>query len=74
MYLPAGKNVDFLTVDCEGMDLKILESFPFEKVQPRVIAVEDFGISGESVVHRYLESQGYQFTSLEKITKIFVCH
>jgi len=74
LYLPAGKDVDFLTVDCEGMDLQILESFPFEKVQPRVIAVEDFDISGESAVHRYLKSQGYQFASLAKITKIFVRH
>ena len=72
LYLPVRKHVDFLTVDCEGMDLKILESFPFEKVRPRVIAVEDFDISGESTVQRYLESQGYHFASLARITKIFV--
>lgn len=71
-YLPAGQAVDLLTVDCEGMDLSILETFPFDKVRPRVIAVEDFDISGISDVHRYLQGLGYHFASLAKITKIFV--
>lgn len=71
-YLSTKQTVDFLTVDCEGMDLSILESFPFDKVRPRVIAVEDFDISGTSDVHRYLQRQGYHFASLAKITKIFV--
>lgn len=72
-FLPTGQAVDFLTVDCGGMDLSILESFPFDEVRPRVIAVEDFDLSGNSPMHRYLQSQGYRFASLAKITKIFVC-
>jgi hypothetical protein len=72
LYLPAGKNVDFLTIDCEGMDLQILESFPFEKVRPRVVAVEDFDYSEQSRIHLLMSKMGYEMKSYAKITKIFV--
>ncbi len=71
-HLPTEQAVDFLSLDCEGMDLGILEAFPFGQVRPKVVAVEDFDISGESPIHRLLSDRGYYFASLAKITKIFV--
>lgn len=59
-------------MDCEGMDLQILESFPFEKVQPRVVAVEDFDYSEQSRIHLLMSKMGYEMKSYAKITKIFV--
>ena len=33
--------IDLLSLDTEGFDKKILESWPWEKVKPRVICVEN---------------------------------
>ena len=39
-YLPRGQEIDFLSVDVEGMDLSILRSGDWERFRPRVLLVE----------------------------------
>ena len=41
-YLPAGKSIDFLTVDVEGLDLPVLRSNDWERFRPEYILAEDF--------------------------------
>jgi FkbM family methyltransferase len=43
-----GNQIDLMSVDCEGMDLEVLESNDWNKYRPLVLAVEDMDISGES--------------------------
>lgn len=40
-YLP-GRQIDLLNVDCEGLDLEVLESMEIEIHRPTTIIVEDF--------------------------------
>jgi FkbM family methyltransferase len=66
-----GKRIDLLNVDCEGMDVEVLESNDFEKYRPTVIAVEDASISLETNVSRFLQALGYECRAYTGLTKIF---
>ena len=37
----AERHIDFLNVDCEGMDLEVLQSMDWSKYRPSVVCVED---------------------------------
>lgn len=39
-HLPAGQQIDFMSVDTEGWDLKVLQSNNWDKFRPTVIVVE----------------------------------
>jgi FkbM family methyltransferase len=74
-HLPAGQNIDFLTIDAEGFDLKVLQSNNWEKYQPQVILVEsiDAGIKEvlESEIFHYLVAKGYNLISKTFHTNIY---
>jgi FkbM family methyltransferase len=44
-YLPAGKTIDFLTVDVEGLDVEVLCSNDWEKFRPTLIVAEDMDLN-----------------------------
>ena len=52
---------DFLSVDCEGMDVEVLESNDWESFRPRWIIVEDYqwDSSDDSEIAKLLKSVGY---------------
>jgi FkbM family methyltransferase len=59
--------VDFLSVDCEGLDLDVLQSADLLRIQPTTIIVEDFeGLTtfktaiGTSKIDEFLRDKGYQ--------------
>jgi len=67
-YLPKGKEVDFLTIDVEGLDLEVLQSNDWSRVKPRLIIVEDLSrelnlILENSATRQFLEQQGYRLFS-----------
>jgi FkbM family methyltransferase len=70
-HLPSGQQVDLLSIDCEGMDVDVIRSFPFDLVRPRVVIIEDFDYSDKSEIHQLMEASGYKFVSYAKISKIF---
>ncbi|HLP14672.1 MAG TPA: FkbM family methyltransferase [Bacteroidota bacterium] len=49
---------DFLTIDVEGLDLKVLQSLDFSRFRPAFIVVEYNGINGESFVN-FMNSKEY---------------
>lgn len=40
-YLPKGQHIDFITIDVEGFEMKILKSFDYDKYAPDYFVVED---------------------------------
>jgi FkbM family methyltransferase len=70
-HVPTGKNVDFLNVDCEGMDLAVLESNDWQRFLPRVIAVEDWQDDAESEIRKFMQARGYRQVGLTQRTRIF---
>ena len=64
------QKIDFLNVDIEGMDKHVLESFPFGRIQPKVIAFENHADPFTANV-KFLEKVGYRLVSLCGPTYIF---
>jgi FkbM family methyltransferase len=51
-------DVDFLSVDVEGAELDVLRGFPFSRVRPRLVLVEDF--AEDLAKHRFMCAQRYR--------------
>jgi FkbM family methyltransferase len=63
-YLPAGRSIDFLSVDVEGLDLPVLRSNDWERFRPEYILAEDvycesFEDSLKNPLGVFLKSIGY---------------
>jgi FkbM family methyltransferase len=63
-YLPQNQEIDFMSVDVEGMDLEILESNNWAKYTPKVIVVEMQAQKMVEVfdneINVFLVSKGYE--------------
>jgi FkbM family methyltransferase len=75
-HMPPAKELTFLSVDVEGMELEVLESNQWDRFRPRFVAVE--WLEPPSVkqailsgVHRFLEEQKYEFICKTPATLIF---
>ena len=69
-YLPKGTNIDFMSVDAEGLDLNVLKSNNWKKYRPKVIAVESRLLNND--VDNFLNHQKYKYICSTIITKIFI--
>jgi FkbM family methyltransferase len=74
-YTPSGKQVDFLTIDVEGLDYLILHSNDWTKYRPKVILTEDLDGSLErmkgSKLYSYLYSFDYELYARTHNTVFF---
>lgn len=68
-YAP-GTRIDMLSIDCEGLDLEVLESLDWETTRPCVLVIEDFeqfrlnardGAAGR--IRQFLSERGYALLS-----------
>lgn len=71
-YLPEGQAIDFLSLDCEGHDLKVLESNSWDLYRPKVIAVEQHGKTVDGPVFDLLVGNGYRFYCKVGLTMVFL--
>ncbi len=75
-YLPKGQAIDFLSIDCEGLDLEILESNDWNLYQPEYVLIEIHadGRNWEipnSPVAVYLRARGYEIVGQSVLTSLF---
>jgi hypothetical protein len=63
-------NFDFLNIDCEGNDLKILKTIDLKKYTPKIIIIE---VSNENKkkIYSYLNSHGYKLYITKSLSHIF---
>lgn len=67
------EKVDLLNVDCEGNDLKVLQSNDWNRWKPTVICVEDHAENwAQSDIAEYLASVGYTLKYRAVFTSIFI--
>jgi len=63
-YLPAGRRIDFLTVDVEGLDFAVLRSNDWRRFRPQCVLVEALDTSLENVMrgalYQFVEGLGYE--------------
>ena len=74
-YLPAGQHIDFLTIDAEGFDFKILQSNNWEKYRPDYVLAEVHGDDRAAVLNsdvaKYMRDVGYAFVAQGFLTAFF---
>ena len=74
-HLAPGRQIDFLSVDAEGFDLKVLASNDWSRFRPRCVLVEALGSSLATVkagpVHEILSSAGYELYAKTVNTLVF---
>lgn len=59
--VPAGRTVNYLTIDTEGLDGEILSNWPWNESMPDIISCEASAMSKqESDADRVLKTQGYK--------------
>lgn len=71
-----GREIDFLNIDIENLDVKALESNDWSNFRPKVIAAEDlhFNIAApdQSKIHGLLLSQGYTIAARMIMSSIYI--
>jgi FkbM family methyltransferase len=73
--LPENQEIDFLSIDVEGLDFEVIQSLNIQKYKPRVILVEVLGSTladiGEDKVYQFLKAAGYELFAKAVNTVIF---
>ena len=64
------KKFDFLNIDCEGNDYKILKTINLQKYKPKLICVEVSKESKKSI-YNYLNSNNYEILAVRSLSNIF---
>lgn len=77
-YLPENQKIDFINMDIEGLELRILKGFDFSKYSPNYFLVEDLNsVSNDlfsvekSELNTFMQSQGYCAVAKTKKTILF---
>jgi FkbM family methyltransferase len=74
-YLPVGTNIDFLTIDAEGLDMEVLRSNNWQKYRPTYILVEStpFLLANmhNTEMGLYMQEAGYAIFAKTYYTYIF---
>lgn len=67
--------IDYLNIDIEGYDERIIKDFDFSIVKPKVISIEDYSENMETVntstISNLLSSYGYNWVARVGLTSIF---
>jgi FkbM family methyltransferase len=71
-HLPDLPGIDFLNIDCEGLDLSVLRGLDWARWVPRVIAVEANTLGDKDGIVAFLCEQGYVLVSRHLVTLIFL--
>lgn len=64
-------SIDFLNIDCEGIDYKVLHGWNWRQVRPLVIAVEGNTALERLKLEEYLKDKGYYLIANCVVTLIF---
>lgn len=75
-HLPTGQIIDFMTVDAEGFDMKVLASNDWDKYRPAYVLVESLGggpliAAASSPVTQYMDTRDYELCAKAFNTLIF---
>ena len=66
-YLPENTAIDFMSIDIEGFELRVLQSNNWEKYRPKLLIIEhwcdDLRLVYEGELHKYLSDKGYKLVA-----------
>ena len=64
------ESFDFLNIDCEGNDYKIIKSIDLKKYKPKLINIE-VSKENKNDIHDYLNRNGYELLTIKSLSHIF---
>ena len=70
-HLPKDTKIDFLTIDCEGHDINVLQSNNWEKYRPDFLLVEQ-DENSITKIHDYLRDKRYHFLCCVGVTCFYL--
>jgi FkbM family methyltransferase len=74
-YLPYGQEIDFMSIDVEGLDLQVLKSNNWKRFRPKFVLVEILGSSIKDIAnskeYKYLAGFEYEIFAKTVNTVIF---
>ncbi|MDH5645416.1 MAG: FkbM family methyltransferase [Candidatus Heimdallarchaeota archaeon] len=75
-YIPQSTEIDFMTIDVEGLDFEVIQSNDWKKFRPKIILVEILNFSVDDIfdndVYLYLKDRGYEFYA-KTVNTVFFC-
>jgi FkbM family methyltransferase len=71
--LEVHRKVDFLTVDCEGRDLDVLQGIDWSVTKPRLITIETEHEHDTGEIGGFLTQIGYKFLTKKGCNSFFEC-
>ncbi len=75
-HIPENQEIDFMSIDVEGMDLQALKSNNWDKYRPFIICVETHGLNlnkpNENTIYAYLTEKNYKLVSHNFVTSFFM--
>lgn len=69
-YLPQKREIDFMSIDVEGLDLEVLKSNDWEKYSPHFILVEKH-LDENDEIFKFLQNLNYKFKGCTPLTSIY---
>ena len=72
-YMPLGREIDFMSIDVESLDINVLKSNNWSKYKPNIIVVEDaeYDFKMGSEISLFLESCSYKIFARTINTSFF---
>ena len=64
-------NFDFLNIDCEGNDFKILKTIDLKKYTPKMINIE-VSLDNKKNIYDYMYVNGYKILDVKSLSHIFI--
>ena len=64
-------NFDFLDIDCEGNDFKILKTIDLKKYTPKMINIE-VSLGNKENIYNYMYQNGYKILETKSLSHIFI--
>mgnify|MGYP002837319667 CR=1 FL=1 len=70
-HLPQGQGIDFMSVDCEGLDLQVLQSNDWDLFRPGILLAEEHTDKTKTAIEAYCHEIGYRMINWVGPTKFF---
>jgi FkbM family methyltransferase len=79
-YLLEGQRIDFVTIDVEGFEMKILSTYNFKKYAPTYFLIEDLVYEDEDIdfmtfsgrpLYKFMKGKGYSVIGKTRYTILF---
>jgi|TARA_Y100000310_G_scaffold208161_1_gene208697 hypothetical protein len=64
-------NFNFLNIDCEGEDFKILKTINLKKFKPELICIEILDVTEKNLFYDYLKEHDYTILEIKGLSHIF---